>query len=339
MLQQTLFVLVVFSLFFLFTPEAHASFFGKIGNSIKSLIVKDNGDTSSSTNNTQTMELFKPDIVSDENKKEIQGNNEDALSVATGALRLSTEEIDFPVNETISVYEVKKGDTIASVATLFNVSKNTIIWANDIKNNTIRQGDTLVILPITGIKYTVKKGDTVASIAKKYKGDIDDVARYNGISKDASLAIGESIVIPEGESNIDIPKQNIGKSGKKNSAAALATAAASFFVKPLASFVKTQSIQGHNGVDLAAKIGSPIVAVSNGTVLVSKMGGWNGGYGNMIIISHKNNIQTLYAHLTDVYVAQGTVVEQGQIIGTLGSTGHSTGPHLHIEVRGAVNPF
>ncbi len=340
-LQHTPVLFFVVFILILTSPQAHASFFGKIGDSIKSFIVKDNEDNSSSTSNTQNMDVFKPDIVREDSKKEAQVNNtnDDTLSVATGALRLSTEEIDFPVNETISVYEVKKGDTIASVATLFNVSKNTIVWANDIKNNTIRQGDTLVILPITGIKYTVKKGDTVASITKKYKGDIDDVARYNGISKDALLAVGESIVIPEGESNVDIPKQNIVKNGKKNNVATLATAAASFFVKPLASFVKTQGIHGHNGVDLATKIGSPIVAVSNGTVLVSKMGGWNGGYGNMIIIGHKNNIQTLYAHLMDVYVAQGAIVEQGQIIGTVGSTGHSTGPHLHIEVRGAVNPF
>jgi murein DD-endopeptidase MepM/ murein hydrolase activator NlpD len=82
-----------------------------------------------------------------------------------------------------------------------------------------------------------------------------------------------------------------------------------------------------------------VLASAGGTVAAAKVGGYNGGYGNMIIIIHPNNVQTVYAHLRSVNVVSGQTVAQGEQIGTVGNTGRSTGPHLHFEVRGAKNPF
>ena len=108
---------------------------------------------------------------------------------------------------------------------------------------------------------------------------------------------------------------------------------------PLPSAVRTQGIHGYNAVDLAAPFGTPIVAAASGRVIVSRSGGWNGGYGTYVVIDHPDGTQTLYAHMSRVAVWQGAQVVAGQVIGYVGSTGRSTGPHVHFEVRGAVNPF
>lgn len=284
------------------------------------------------------MPVLNPNVINEEKNSatDSEALTADTLSVTSGALRFSTEELDIPLNDTISVYEVKKGDTIASVAKSYGVSKNTIIWANDIKGSTLIPGDTLVILPVTGIKYTIKKGDTVSSIAKKYKADADDIAKYNGISKDADLAIGDVVIVPEGEiAQVIAPIVT----KKKPTASKLATAPLGFFVRPLVGGIKTQGIHGHNAVDIGARRGTPVVATAAGKVVIARTSGNNGGYGSMIVIIHENNIQTLYGHLQDVYISAGNIVTQGQVIGTVGNSGRSTGPHLHIEVRGAANPF
>lgn len=312
-----------------------------MADKIKTVITgKDIVEEDGTSGTAQTMNVLKPDVIDPNTNKAIDDASSpsgDTLQATSGSLRFSTEDLDTPLNDTISVYEVKKGDTVASVAKAYGVSKNTIIWANDIKSSTLTVGDTLVILPITGIKYTVKRGDTVLSIAKKYKADVDDVTKYNGISKDAELAAGDVLLVPEGEIAQDVVPTPTKK--KTPTVSRLATTPIGFFVRPLQGGLKTQGIHGHNAVDIAAQRGTPVVATAAGRVIIARMGGFNGGYGNMIVISHDNNIQTLYAHLKDVYITPGSTVTQGQVIGTVGNTGRSTGPHLHIEVRGAVNPF
>jgi murein DD-endopeptidase MepM/ murein hydrolase activator NlpD len=287
------------------------------------------------------MEVLKPEVVSGDASNTTEDGSVtggDTLSATAGTLRFSTEDLDIPLNDTISVYEVKKGDTIASVAKAYGVSKNTIIWANDIKGSTLTPGDTLVILPITGIKYTIRRGDTVSSIAKKYKADVEDIAKYNGIAKDAELASGDVLLVPEGEI-AQAPAPVVTKKKPTPIASRLSTTPLGFFVRPLQGGLRTQGIHGHNAVDIAAARGTPVVAAASGKVIIARTGGYNGGYGNMIVIVHENNIQTLYAHLKEIYITPGSTVTQGQVIGAVGNTGRSTGPHLHVEVRGAVNPF
>lgn len=294
-----------------------------------------------SSETSQMMQVFKPVVVEDDSSIDsIDTASSGALSATTGSLRVSTEDVDYPTNDSIYVYEVRKGDTIGAVAKMYDVSKNTIMWANDLKSERLIPGDILVILPITGVKHTVKKGDTVASVARKYKGDVEDIAKYNGIASDAKLAVGDVIIVPEGEITVTATT----KSGKTIAKPKILNSYANstspgFFVRPLVGGRKTQGLHGHNGVDIAASVGTPVLAAAPGQIISAKSSGYNGGYGQMIIISHNGNIQTVYGHLSAVGVVMGQTVEKGEVIGQVGNTGRSTGPHLHFEIRGAKNPF
>jgi LysM repeat protein len=297
--------------------------------------IKENFSGESSSTNT-----FKDDANFLKNS-----NEENTLKANVGPLRTSTDEEVYE-NDTIQVYEVKEGDTLSDIAKMYNVSKNTIAWANDIKNGKAKQGEILVILPVSGVKHTVKKGDTLKSLAKKYNADIDDISEFNNITN-SELATGDEIIVPDGSLYADSSSKEEKKDGKKNikeksvtkKRKIYASAGDGYFTKPIIGGIKTQGIHGYNGVDIGAPVGSTLLAAANGTVQVAKGSGWNGGYGKMVIISHPNGTQTVYGHMNAVYVTTGQVVSQGEVIGESGNTGKSTGPHLHFEVRGASNPF
>ncbi len=265
-------------------------------------------------------------------------NNEIFLEAEVGPMRTSTEE-ELIDSENIQVYEVKSGDTLSSIAKIYNVSKNTIAWANDIKNGKAKEGDILLILPISGIKHTVKKGDSIKSLAKKYSAENIDILEFNNIKEDTLLVVGEDIIIPDGKMNFDAPTTAKKTETKKKTKRIYASAGIGYFVRPIIGGIKTQGIHGHNGVDIGAPIGTPLLAAAAGTVLVAKGSGYSGGYGKMVIISHDNGTQTVYGHMNSVYVSTGQSVSQGEQIGESGNSGKSTGPHLHFEVRGAENPF
>jgi LysM repeat protein len=231
----------------------------------------------------------------------------------------------------ISVYVVREGDTLGEIALMFGVSVNTIMWANDLKSRTVRVGQELVILPISGVRHTVKSGDTLASIAKKYKADLDDVLIYNSLSTGTKLAVGDTVIIPDGV--VSSAPASVASSGGNQSAPA------GYYVRPLKGGRKSQGIHGYNGVDLAASVGTPIFASADGTVIIARTSGYNGGYGLYVAIRHSNGTQTLYGHMSQVNVSVGEAIKQGEVIGAVGSTGRSTGSHLHFEVRGARNPF
>ncbi len=245
-------------------------------------------------------------------------------------------------NTQISLYTVHKDDTLSTIAQMFDVSVNTILWANNLqRNSTIKEGDTLIILPITGIKYTVKKGDTIKGIVSKYKSDLNEVLIYNNLTISSKISVGDVIIIPDAEPEI-INTSKIATS-RQPVLNTIHNADGPYFPgyynRPINGGYKSQGLHGYNGVDLAAPSGTPIHAAASGVVIRSVMGGWNGGYGNYVIISHPNGTQTLYAHTLKNFVQVGDNVEQGQMIAKVGSTGRSTGPHVHFEVRGAKNPF
>ncbi|MDZ4226194.1 MAG: LysM peptidoglycan-binding domain-containing M23 family metallopeptidase, partial [Patescibacteria group bacterium] len=198
------------------------------------------------------------------------------------------------------------------------------------------------ILPVTGIRHVVKKGETLASIAKKYEGDLDEIANYNDLNTDASLATGDQVIIPDGVVAVAAaPKPTVSAGVSIPAPTPTATPASSAgFANPLPGSVKTQGVHGYNGVDLGGTpAGSPVLASAAGSVIVAKNGGWNGGYGSYVVVQHGNGVQTLYAHLSSVSVGVGQSVQPGTKLGGVGSTGRSTGTHLHFEVRGASNPF
>lgn len=256
------------------------------------------------------------------------------LSVVGPLGSLADVENELNRSTTISIYVVRDGDTLSDIAKMFDVTVNTIIWANDIKRgNVIQPGQTLLILPVSGVQYVVKKGDTIASIAKKYKGDADEILAYNDLASFADLAVGQTLLIPNGE--IDAPA--VSSSGRVVRGGG--PTYAGYYLRPIVGGRKSQGLHGYNGVDLASSCGEPVMASANGSVMVARPYGWNGGYGEYVVISHTNGTQTLYAHLNTITVGAGWFVVQGQVIGYIGSTGLSTGCHVHFEVRGAANPF
>lgn len=244
-------------------------------------------------------------------------------------------------NGEISQYVVREGDTLSQIASMFDVSAKTILWANDISSpSKIQPGDSLIILPITGVRHVVKKGDTLATIAKKYEGDVDDILAYNQLASAEDIGVGDTVVIPGG---IIAPQVTTQKSTTKTRTSAGTAVAkgngSAGFSHPIPGAVRTQGLHGYNGVDFGAPAGTPIYAAAGGEVIVAKATGYNGGYGEYVVIKHANGTQTLYAHCSSVAVAVGNTVSAGEVIGYVGSTGRSTGNHLHFEVRGARNPF
>ena len=256
-----------------------------------------------------------------------------------GGTSLSPENQSLPEVKTanddqISLYVVHQGDTLPAIAKMFGVSANTIRWGNNLTGNTIIVGQTLVILPISGIQHIVKAGDTIQSIAKQHKGDVDEILQYNNLTKNSKLAVGDVIVVPDGEAVITY----VGSSGVGKTSPSYPVYEG-YYMRPIIGGIKTQGIHGHNGVDLASFYGSNILASASGQVIISRSYGWNGGYGYYIVVKHGNGTQTVYAHLSQTLVNVGDNVSQGQVIGKMGRTGKATGVHLHFEIRGARNPF
>ncbi|MBP6924591.1 MAG: M23 family metallopeptidase [Candidatus Pacebacteria bacterium] len=262
--------------------------------------------------------------------------DENAL-VSTGPIGEDEIAASGTNNGEISVYTVREGDSLSQVAEMFGVTANTIMWANDITKSTgIQPGDTLVILPIAGVRHIVKSGDTINSIASKYEGNVEEILSYNQLATANEISVGDTLIIPGGAMHSATAKSTSGNAKPTKVTGGVAGVG---FSHPAPGSVKTQGIHGYNAVDLAGSMGSVIRAAAGGEVIVAKNGGWNGGYGSYIVIRHKNGTQTLYAHLSSLNVGVGSYVEQGQIIGGMGNTGKSTGTHLHFEVRGGKNPF
>jgi LysM repeat protein len=284
-----------------------------------------------------------------------------ALVPQEGPAGTTADIINRPTTTQISVYTVHPGDTLSGIAAMFDVPVNTIIWSNDIQNGVIQPGEQLTILPVAGLQHTVLKGETLASLAATYQSDAQDIASYNNLPSDAALTVGQVIIIPNGqppsnasgsESSSKSSSTSTTKKVKKTSslkAAASATepylggsgpAIPGYFAWPLAGGIITQGLHGWNAVDIGAPTGTSIYAAADGRVIVANGdGGWNGGYGNYVVIQHSNGTQTLYAHMSRVIATVGQSVAQGDLIGKVGMTGLATGPHLHFEVRGAANPF
>lgn len=238
----------------------------------------------------------------------------------------------------ISTYVVREGDTLSKIAKMFGVSVSTIYWANDLKSNgLVKPGDLLVILPISGLQHTVKKGDTIKSIAQKYQSDEGEIVVFNNLPTGSSLEIGSIILIPDAEAAMPSAPASSGRTSAFRGGSS--PAIDGYYARPITGGRKSQGIHGYNGVDLADSCGTPVFASAGGTVIIARTQGWNGGYGKYIAIAHPNGTQTVYSHLSMVNVGVGQAVAQGYQIGSIGSTGNSTGCHLHFEVRGARNPF
>lgn len=244
----------------------------------------------------------------------------------------------------LDIYVVRKGDTVPQIAEMFDITPDTIYSANDLaKGAKVKEGDVLIILPFSGVEHTVKKGETLKGLANKYKVPVDDIAGYNELSG-SKISVGQKLMIPGGALQEEAKKPakkpaNTASSGRLPVYDSTpATNADGYYIKPIPCRL-TQGRHDRYAVDMGCRVvGTPILAAASGEVIFSKAGAWNGGYGGLVIIKHPNGTLTYYAHQSKIIVEKGDHVNQGQVIGYVGNTGRSTGPHLHFEVRGAKNP-
>ncbi|MBU0706034.1 M23 family metallopeptidase [Patescibacteria group bacterium] len=252
---------------------------------------------------------------------------------------LNSTEGDRSTANEIFAYEVEPGDTLSSVAQRFGIKKETIVMENDLWNvNSLRTGMTLKILPVDGISHVVKKGDTVDKIAKKYEVEAEDIIRQNQLEEDAVLLADSALIIPGGKKTVAPPVVNYGGSAPANpSAYSYVGSGGGRLIWPtLGSAKLTQGFHaGHYAIDIGNRNKGPIFAAAAGKVVEASYG-WNGGYGNVVIIDHGNGMQTLYAHNEKLYVTEGQYVDQGQTVSWMGRSGRVYGPtgiHVHFEVR------
>ncbi len=231
----------------------------------------------------------------------------------------------------IEEYVIEQGDSLSTIADKFDISLETILWANNMSNRSIIQpGQTLVVLPTTGVLHLVRNGDTVTQISQTYKIGSDELVVFNDLKGSADIYIGDLLIVPDGKMPTIRPRvQTI-------------PLANTYLMHPLPGAQITQGLHWYNAIDFSrGTCGDAIIASAGGTVQKAE---YKGAYGYYVQILHPNNVSTIYAHMSQMAVSPGENVSQGQVIGYVGYTGRTipTGPggcHLHFEVRGAVNPF
>jgi murein DD-endopeptidase MepM/ murein hydrolase activator NlpD len=229
--------------------------------------------------------------------------------------------------ESLMIYKVQSGDSLSKIAANFDISLNTILWANpNLKSQVLKPGQELIILPISGVLHQVQEGETSESIAALYSVDISLIQKFNPNS------LSSTLIIPGAKPKRNLTQVSVLGLSNFND----------YFAIPSRGW-NWGRLHSYNAVDIANACGTPIYAAAEG--LVSQVDyGWNGGYGNYLIIEHPfgENIWTRYAHLLKSAVSIGDYVLQGDLIGYIGNTGNTHGPtgcHLHFEVNGAKNPF
>lgn len=239
-----------------------------------------------------------------------------------------------PTRTATEVYVVQEGDTIGRIAEGYGLSLSTVLWSNGLSyTSTIQPGQELSILPVDGVLYTVKSGDTLSRIARNYSVDVEIIMSQNGLESANRLAIGDKLLLPGGE-----PPSPIATARSSASITTLFTApsvsapssAVGGWVWPTDWRVITQYYGWrHTGIDIDGDYTTSSYASRDGVVIYS---GWRSGYGLSVEVDHGDGYVTRYAHHSKNYVAVGDVVSAGQVLAQTGTTGRSTGTHLHFEV-------
>lgn len=263
-------------------------------------------------------------------------------SITVGDNVFQTEISQKPRDKVIA-YTVEKGDTLSTIAKKFGISPDTIRWANNLKGDSISIGDELRILPVTGVSHKVSKGETVYTIAKKYDTNPQQIVDFpfNGFANPEtfSLVEGQMLIVPDGTPPSAPPSFR----RPTYIVAGPTSLSSAGFWWPVKGAISQFSSWYHTALDVTSPVGTPIVAAISGSVVKAVTGVWDGGYGNNIFIDNGNGYQTEYAHLSGLNVGVGDEVVGGKtVIGWIGMSGRTTGPHLHFEIRknGAlVNPL
>ncbi|MCX6816568.1 MAG: M23 family metallopeptidase [Candidatus Beckwithbacteria bacterium] len=263
-----------------------------------------------------------------------------AVLGVTGDMMEMSTSVSVKPRDNVVTYIVETGDTVSSIAKKFDVSIDTIRWQNNLKSiDEIKPGDKLEIPPVTGVVHKVKRGETIYSIAKKYDVVAQQIINwpFNSYANDETfeLAAGQILVVPDGVMPAEVLWDPTRYVAQKTPNAG-AVSALGQFIWPTSGSITQRYVWYHKGIDIANGIGTNVLAADSGRVIVA---GWpdNAGYGNRIIIDHGNGFQTLYGHLSAFTVTAGQTVNRGDLIGKMGSTGRSSGPHAHFEIRQGGN--
>jgi murein DD-endopeptidase MepM/ murein hydrolase activator NlpD len=250
----------------------------------------------------------------------------------------------------VITHTVQEGDTIFGIALQYGVSPETVVWSNqEVLWDApwlIQPGLVLYVIPVNGLLHTVRAQETVASIALEYA--VEPTAIYNewnALQEGVRLREGQLLVVA-GATGDDIEWEppptypSAGATGTSYGVCSGVTVegpgANGWFVLPTGStrisgwYFHDPRNPTHIGLDYACGLGDPIYASDSGVVTIA---GWNGGYGILVEVNHGNGFVTRYAHLSELLVGCGSPVYQGQVVGYCGSTGYSSGSHLHFEVR------
>ncbi len=292
----------------------------------------------------------------------INANEEDLeyISVAEGDLLAMNATLNTSIPKDreergTEIYIVMNGDTLSGIASKFGVSVATVKWANNLTSDLVKPGQELEVPLSDGVLITVKKGDTLASLAKKYAGNEQAIADFNFLDYPFTLAAGQELFIPDGRMP-EAPKPVYASTPKTYvSGSSNPTKATTSYVDPNVGRFLSWPIAGgtakisqyyrgtlHRGIDIADRNLPNIRAAAGGTIIFAGCAGYcpplgstygGSGYAWSIQVDHGNGYTTWYAHLKNIYVRTGQTVSKGQSIGQLGSTGRSTGPHLHFELR------
>lgn len=282
-------------------------------------------------------------LVEEENDGKVLG-----MAMAVDEVQPLTVVSDKPRAEVLD-YEVQEGDTLGTIAEKFGVTIDTIRWSNpdEIKSEktVIKPGQIVRVPPVTGIVHKVKSGETVYSVAKKYGINAQAIVDFpfNEFTNDETfaLAVGQELVVPDGVMPDVQPWSPTSSLARVMTPSAGIVSATGSWIWPAAGSISQRFYPWHKGIDIANRSGGSILAADSGVVVTA---GWpdNSGYGNRVMIDHGNGYQTLYAHLSRISVSVGQTVNRGDVIGLMGSTGRSTGTHLHFEIRsssGNINPL
>lgn len=248
----------------------------------------------------------------------------------TRQIQAHTAIPDRPRLEVIT-YAVQSGDTAQKIAELFGLQPTTLMWSNQEMEKSpdlLRVGQVLTILPLDGVYHTVELSETLESLAEEYEVDVAAIAdcSFNELSEDGVLGVGAKLIIPGGSKPYQARQVTTYEGPVPTEASG-----AGIFYWPSSGVLTQGYWYGHRAIDIGASVGTAIIASDGGYV---SFAGWTDvGYGYLIVLDHANGYQTYYAHLSNIFVLEGESVYAGQVIGAMGNTGNSTGPHLHYEIR------
>lgn len=267
-------------------------------------------------------------------------SKEQSIAVDTNVFQTS---VSSNVRSKIISYTVERGDTISSIAQKFGISEDTIKWENDLSDDSLSVGDSLQILPVTGIAHKVQAGDTVYTIAKKYATDAQKIVDFpfNDFANPEtfSLVAGQILIVPDG---VQPQAQSTYTAPVYAQVPQFSGEISGGFIWPIRGLLTQYFTWYHTGLDIAGDIGTPIYAAKAGVIDEASCG-WNYGYGCHVLMDNGGGFSTMYAHMvSQPVVGVGQSVSQGQLIGYRGNTGRSTGPHTHFEIRiggHVVNPL